>query len=142
MGQQCGQTWLQTFGQINSRFSPSHQLPTIQLATWDDYEEGSELETGIDNCVTVSIAANASGSNLVWTVGGNPNTIHHFSLFISTDGSNLMPLDAFTHALGSGARSYDLTTLNLAPGTYDLYVEAVGQPAMFNHITSPFTYVR
>ena len=92
--------------------------------------------------VTEMIARGISGAIVDWTVGGNPNTIHHFSVLISTDASHLMPLDAFTHALGSAARSYDLTKLNLAPGTYQLYVEAVGQPSMFNHITGPFTYVR
>ncbi len=56
MGQQCGQTWLQTFSKINSLYDSTHQLPVLQLVTWNDYEEGTEVESGIDNCVNVSAA--------------------------------------------------------------------------------------
>ncbi|MGH9538692.1 MAG: hypothetical protein ACRD3H_12245, partial [Terriglobales bacterium] len=33
MGQQCGQTWLQTFSKINSIYDSTNQLPTLQLVT-------------------------------------------------------------------------------------------------------------
>src|SRR5438270_5918258 len=54
MGQQCGQTWLHTFSKINSLYNSGRQLPILQLVTWNDYEEGTEIETGISNCLTVS----------------------------------------------------------------------------------------
>ncbi|HSS97109.1 MAG TPA: hypothetical protein VLK33_08765, partial [Terriglobales bacterium] len=54
MGQQCGQTWLQTFSKINGLYSSSNQLDALQLVTWNDYEEGTEIESGIDNCVSVT----------------------------------------------------------------------------------------
>src|SRR5580704_4292974 len=59
MGQQCGQTWLQTFSEINSLYNSGKQLSALQLVTWKDYEEGTEIESGISNCI--SISATASG---------------------------------------------------------------------------------
>jgi len=41
MGQQCGQTWLQTFSKVNSLYNSGNQLPALQLVTWNDYEEGT-----------------------------------------------------------------------------------------------------
>ncbi len=32
MNQQCGQTWLATFADINKHYSASNQLPLLQLA--------------------------------------------------------------------------------------------------------------
>src|SRR6202007_2129436 len=57
MGQQCGQTWLQTFSGINTLYNSGRQLPALQLVTWNDYEEATEIESGISNCLTLSAAA-------------------------------------------------------------------------------------
>jgi len=61
MGQQCGQTWLQTFAEINSLYNSGKQLSALQLVTWNDYEEGTEIESGILNCLSVS-ASTANNS--------------------------------------------------------------------------------
>ena len=90
MGQQCGQTWLQTFSELNGLYSAGKQLPDLQLVTWNDYEEGTEIESGIDNCVTLS--GSVAGNNLQWTIGGDESTIDHYTVYISTDGQNLMAL--------------------------------------------------
>ena len=50
----CGDTWLKTFSvarEYQGRYS------ALQLLTWNDYEEGSEIEPGIDNCVSVRASA-------------------------------------------------------------------------------------
>ena len=88
MGQQCGQTWLQTFSEINKLYNSGKQLPTLQLVTWNDYEEATEIETGINNCLTVS--ASASANALRWSIQGNENTVDHYAAYVSTDGKNLM----------------------------------------------------
>ncbi len=49
--QQCGQTWLTSIADANSHYSVDDQMAGIQLVTWNDYEEGTEFESGIDNCV-------------------------------------------------------------------------------------------
>src|SRR5439155_5872948 len=80
-GQQCGQTWLQTFAKVNSFYNSGKQLDALQLVTWNDYEEGTEIESGIDNCFSVS--AKMSGTALQWNITGNENTIDHYVVYIS-----------------------------------------------------------
>src|SRR5579863_8308531 len=90
MAQQCGQTWLQTFSKLNSLYNSGKPLPYLQLVTWNDYEEATEIESGIDNCVTVS--GSVTANSLQWTLSGQESTIDHYSVYISSDGQNLMPL--------------------------------------------------
>ena len=134
MGQQCGQTWLQTFAKTNSYYSSGNQLDAIQLVTWNDYEEGTEIETGIDNCF--SVTSSLKGTNLQWTITGNENTIDHYEVYISTDGLNLMPLNSMV----TGSRSLDLSTYSLASGTYTAFVQAVGRPTFINHMSGGIKY--
>jgi len=75
-------------------------LPALQIATWNDYEEGTSIEPGIDNCVF--LIPSQSGSTISWSVHGNENTIDHYTVFLSTDGQNLSPLidvPSGTHAV-------------------------------------------
>lgn len=128
VGQQCGQTWLQTFDMINKYYNSGAQLPALQLVTWNDYEEGTELESGIDNCLTVS--ASKSGPLLEWTVNGSENTVDHYAIYFSSDQSNLLELNtvpAGTHAMDLGA--YQLMTGKL-------YVQAIGKPSIKNQISA------
>ena len=62
--QQCGQTWLETFALAGRFYSARHQLPALIIPTWNDYEEGTEIETGVDNCVNVR--ASVEGEKLSW----------------------------------------------------------------------------
>ncbi len=134
MDQQCGQTWLQTFSQINGIYNSGNQLPSMQLVTWNDYEEGTEIESGIDNCL--SLSTSISGSSLAWKVNGNENTLDHYTVYVSTDGQNLMPLqDAAV-----GTHSVDLCGYSLGAGKYSLFVQGVGRPTVINHITGPVAY--
>ncbi len=139
MDQQCGNTWLQTIESANSHYSGSKQLPFIGLATWNDYEEGTEIEAGIDNCLTVS--ASLSGSVLSWTpkfskTTGSENTVSSYVVYSSTDGTNLTRLTT----LGTGTHTLDLSTFSLANGTYTISVQAVGQPSILNKISNSVTY--
>jgi hypothetical protein len=131
MGQQCGQTWLQTFSEINRLYNSGKQLTALQLVTWNDYEEGTEIESGVSNCVSVS--ANVSGNSLQWTTLGDPSTLDHYVAYISTDGQNLMPLGD----LNVGTNSVNLCSYSMPDATYTLYVQAVGKPSMTNQISGP-----
>ena len=136
VNQDCGQTWLSTFGEMNKYFSAGQQPQAVQLVTWNDYEEGTEIETGIDNCVTVS--GSMSGSTVNWSIsGGLENTIDHYTVFVSLDGENLMKLAD----VPAGTHQLDLTPYALAPAGYSLYVKAVGQPSIQNKMSAaiPFT---
>ena len=65
--QMCGQAWQQTFSEIGKFYSNGEQLPAIQIATWNDYEEGTAIEPGIDNCIYL---APAIGHEVSWSVNG------------------------------------------------------------------------
>ena len=134
--QLCGQNWLSQIGDAGTWYSASPtRLNAMQVATWNDYEEGTEIESGIDNCVTVS--ASMSGTSLIWAMTGQPNTVHHYSVFISTDGVNLMSLGDQPVT----SSSLDLSQYQLAPGAYTLYVKAVGQASLRNQMSGAVSYV-
>jgi hypothetical protein len=134
MGQQCGQTWLQTFTEINGRYNSGKQLSDLQLVTWNDYEEGSEIESGIDNCVTLS--ASVAGDALQWAIKGDENTVDHYTVYVSSDGQNLMSLTDMT----AGIHSLNLCGFNIPAGNYNLFVQAVGKPSLANQITGAMSY--
>lgn len=130
IGQQCGQTWLQSLADAGKHYSAAKQMLGIQLVTWNDYEEGSEIETGIDNCVTVTAAV--AGTTVSWSITGQMNTVDHFSVFVSQDGENLMWLsDAATTVA-----SLNLAQFNLNSGNYIAYVKAVGKPSLTNKMSA------
>jgi hypothetical protein len=130
MGQQCGQTWLQTFSELNGRYDSGKQLPALQLVTWNDYEEGTEIESGIDNCF--SLTASISSSSLKWTAKGDQSTIDHYVPYISTDGQNLMSLGN----VNPGSNSINLCSFGFANGSYSTYVQAVGKSSFKNHLSA------
>ena len=132
--QGCGQTWLSTFNKANGMWSTADQLAWFQLVTWNDYEEATEIETGIDNCVSVNAAV--SGNALSWSISGNESTLDHYTVFISADGQNLMSLGDFP----TGSRALDLSSFGFTPGTYSVFVKAVGKPSIVNHISAAATY--
>jgi hypothetical protein len=134
MNQQCGQTWLQTFAKLNSMYDSGHQLPDLQLVTWNDYEEATELESGIDNCLTVS--ESVSGNTLQWSVNGNENTVDHYTVYVSTDGQNLMPLSD----IATGVGSLNLCAFPIPNGNYQLFVQAIGKPNLANQMSEAKSY--
>ena len=130
VGQQCGQTWLQTLDEAKNHYSISNQMSGVQLVTWNDYEEGTEIETGIDNCVTVN--ASVAGTVVSWNIAGQATTLDHFSVYVSVAGGNLMWLKDATVA-GS---SMDLAEFNLEAGSYIVYVKAFAKPSLTNKMSS------
>lgn len=131
MDQQCGQTWLATFSEVNGIYNSGNQLPALQLVTWNDYEEGTEIESGISNCLTVS--ATLSSNVLQWKVQGDNRTIDHYVIYISADGQNLMALAS----LDPDVSSDNLCSNGVPNGTYTMYVQAVGRPSMANAMSGP-----
>jgi PKD repeat protein len=133
--QNCGQTWLQSFSEIGKFYSANNQLPALQIATWNDYEEGTTIEAGIDNCVY--LVPSQSGATISWAVNGQENTIDHYAIFISTDGNNLSHLaDA-----PRGTHAIDLSKLSLSAGTtYFIFVKAIGLPSIQNKMSPAIAY--
>jgi hypothetical protein len=125
--QRCGQTWLSTFELAGRFYSASHQLPALIIPTWNDYEEGTEIETGIDNCVEVKASIRA-GDTLVWNISGRENTIDHIAILEqkSSDWSEIGKFPPAKH-------SVSLPDLHVSTETANLCVVAVGKPSMHNH---------
>ena len=126
--QQCGHTWLNTLDEIGKYYGQNPQLAGVQLVTWNDYEEGSEIESGIQNCVSVS--AKARGNTLQWTLQGDESTVDHYSVWSSSDGANFKLLGD----VPTGTFSYDLASAGVAHGT-SVAVQAVGKPSLTNHLS-------
>jgi len=141
LDQQCGTTWLQLAAQVSaSGYSSSNQLENFQLVTWNDYDEGTEIESGIDNCL--SISASVSGNTLSWTLSGSgqESTIDRYRVWSTpaSDGQNLTLQREIT---AGGSHSLDLTTLALTSGTaYTIYVQAVGKPTILNHMANGVSF--
>lgn len=131
--QHCGQTWLDTFSDIGKHYSASNQLSAVQVVTWNDYDEGSAIEPGIDSCVY--LAPSITGNTLNWSVnGGSENTIDHYIVFSSADGQNLTNLGN----VPAGTHSFDLSSLK--SGSASLYVKAVGKPSIRNVMSAPVAF--
>ena len=136
MDQQCGKTWLQTFSQINSIYNSGKQLPYLQLVTWNDYDEGTEIESGIDGCF--GLQASLSGNSLQWNTSGDESTVDHYTIYSSNDGQSFTKLtDTKT-----GVHSVDLCSLTIPPGNIQLFVQAVGKPSIANRMPAPVSYTR
>jgi PKD repeat protein len=133
--QNCGETWLQSFSEIGKFYSSGNQLPGVQIATWNDYEEGTSIEPGIDNCVF--LVPSQSGSTINWIVNGDESTIDHYTVFISTDGTSLSHLID----VPSGTHAVDLSKESLsASATYFVFVKAVGLPSIQNKMSPAIAY--
>ena len=134
--QACGLTFVRSLSAVAKYLSraPSN-LPLLQVATWNDYEEGTEVETGIDNCG--SVTASVSGAIIKpvpsFTGQGSEETVDHYEVYLSVDGQHLM--DAGSVAVGGA--TFDATKLSLAPGAYKVLVQMVGKSHILNRISAP-----
>lgn len=149
-GQQCGKTWLDTIAYVGKRYSASNQLEALQIPTWDDYEEGSEIETGIDN--HLAITPKIEGSTLSWSVAAASDapddckqavsagfdierTVHHYELYAAhADAPDVLTKIGETKA---GTRTFDV---HLAPGAWQLTVRAVGQSSIKNTLSASVAF--
>lgn len=135
LNQNCGRTWLATLDEIGKYYASNPGLSGVQLVTWNDYEEGTEIESGIDNCVSVS--ARAAGNSVTWKISGDENTVDHYTVWSSSDGQT------FNHVadVKAGTHAADLSSAGIRPGSgVKVYVQAVGKPSMTNHLSAPVSF--
>jgi hypothetical protein len=130
--QLCGKTWVDSWGAVAGY---TGRLDAVQVVTWHDYEEGTEIQSGIDNCLTITAAMN--GPVVSWSVP-DESTLDHYTVYISIDGQNLMSLGDFY----TGTNSLDLTPYEFPRGTYQVFVKAVGKPSVKNTMSAPAFYYR
>jgi hypothetical protein len=136
--QRCGMTWINSMAAANAYYSTANQLPFLQVATWNDYDEGTAVETGIDNCYRVSAGVN--GNTLSWSLNAqssyaSTSTVEFFKVFDSTDGGATYSEIA---DLSTSARTYDLS--GLPAGTHQLFVKMCGRPNILDRSSSVVTF--
>lgn len=123
MARDYGKCWLTKCANLNSRIPPN--MFGVQVATWNDWEEGTQLETPIDNGITVT--SYLTGSIFQWTIAGGTNdesTI--LSYRVIADLGNGSAFLIHTENPG-GSKTLDLSTLAFEVGVpYSIYVIAVG----------------
>lgn len=128
--QLCGKTWIDSWEAVRDY---TDRLDAVQVVTWHDYEEGTEIQSGIDNCLSVSASVN--GNILSWSVP-DESTLDHYTVYISGDGQNLMSLGDYY----VGTNSLNLVSFNFAPRTYQVFVQAVGKPSVSNKMSPAAVY--
>jgi hypothetical protein len=50
MDRRCGETFEDTLKMFHRYDDPEHPMPFLLIATWNDYEEGTQIETGVSDC--------------------------------------------------------------------------------------------
>ncbi|HDR9481687.1 TPA: hypothetical protein QDC20_005543 [Burkholderia aenigmatica] len=121
----CGRTWLETFKSINERYSARQQLPFVQLITWNDYEEGSALETGIASCTAID--AQPVGASVAVRIT-HQETVDHLELYEQ--------LGAASFRL-AGRYPANTTSMPLPDGRAGTYfIKAVGKPFIENVVSA------
>lgn len=111
----------------------------MQWVTWNDYSEGTAVEAGVENDVTVT--AEVQGSALNWTATsgtGDESTIDHYEIYASPDGVHAADLGS----VPAGKHAFDLGPMRgLASGTtYEVVVVAVGRPCIRDHAAKAVAY--
>ena len=139
MDQACGQVWISSLTAANA-FDTADPLPFLQLITWNDYNEGTEIETGIDNCYTIT--AQVKDRTLTWHLQSSSSfaslsTVSHVEIYDSSDGEHLTLLGQ-SPAAASGTWDLD----HLSPGTHKLYARMVGKNSILNRISPAVPFSR
>jgi hypothetical protein len=144
VAQQCGQTLLMSAAKPAANgWGTSHQLPFVQLVTWNDYEEGTEQETGILNCY--SISETLSSYTIHWSLAANDShatlaTIHHYTVWRADPAGNLTVVanNVCAGNVSGCSNSYNLMGL-LPAGTWRIYTEMVGMPLIIDQVSNGVT---
>lgn len=110
-----------------------------QIATGTDLEEGSAIESGIDNFL--AIGSTITGSILAWSASGgtgDESTLDHYEVIATPNGIDVAILA--TPAIGAG-NSFDLSTVTgyVAPN-YTIYVLAVGKSCILQKKSAGIVY--
>lgn len=132
------------------------RLSALRLGT--NYEEGTAIESGIDNCLS-SLSTTINGNNLDWSVNfgsthngvaGDARTIDHYEFWDSLDNTNFTQIDSSISPSQAGCAATGASvsgcSLNIASflwekGTHNLYVQAVGKASIQNHLSTSSTFV-
>lgn len=136
--QDAGKCYLDTLAALAANV-PTH-CAGVQVV-WNDYEEGDQIETSIDNALTVH--ASLSGSIVTYSVSGgtgDESTLSAYRLLATPDGINAAVLANITPT-GAGG-TFDLSTVTGWTGgiPYTIFTIAVGKANIRSQFDSGLTY--
>jgi hypothetical protein len=139
LDQACGQLWMQSLTASN-RFHSMDGLRYLQIITWNDYNEGTEIESGIDNCLTVK--AEVEGTMLHWSLESTNAfaslaTVSHVEIYDSNDGENLRRIDTVP-----AERSGTWNLAALPAGSHKVFVRMVGKNSILNRMSGPVLFTK
>jgi hypothetical protein len=131
-----GKCWLHQ-ASVNAANMPTHCIG--MHINWDDEEEGTGVENGIDNAI--SVTASISGNTLSWSVSGgtgDETTIFDYLILASPDNVNA----AILGSIAKGVGSLDLGTFTgwTVGVAFQIYVIAVGQPCVRNQVSAAVSF--
>jgi len=132
LDQECGRLWMASLME-SKKFFRDKPLPYLQIVTWNDYNEGTEIESGIDNCMSVKAAVNDGA--LTWSLQSSNRlatlaTVSRVEIYDSTDGEHLSLLESLPPAPHG---TYSLA--GLAAGPHQLFVRMVGKNSILNRMS-------
>jgi hypothetical protein len=137
IAQQYGGVLGLTVGKIaSSGYTSSKQLSCLLVATWNDYEEGHEVETGVYNGISIN-QPTISGGSINWTFTKADS-------YVSTNTNNKQqiwtgvgsPTTLVQDNISPGATSGPAPTLYAGES---VWIYAVGQPNVLNQLSPPLT---
>jgi hypothetical protein len=138
--QQCGKVWLNTLKEAATQgFGTGNQMQAFQVNTYNDYDEGTEVQTGIDSCYSVTAAMASDGHTLGYTLSTanstaaplSPlnSTLDHLVVYYSTDSITATQVTTISPPLSSG--TVDIAGMGVPTGA-QVYVKLVGAPFIKN----------
>ena len=133
--QQCGQVLNLSANAITTAgYNAGTQLQYVQFATWNDYEEATEIETGVDNCISVN-QPTISGGNINWTLSksdatyATTSTISSISIYTGTTA----PTTLYASGISPTTTSY---VAPAASAGLNVWVYMVGKPLIQNRLSA------
>jgi hypothetical protein len=146
IAQQCGQVLLDSFAAINwAHTTLAFSVPYAQVATWNDYEEATEVETGVDSCYRVQNATySQSADQLTWQLNPTLGNSTHVSLS-TAHGYTVWKADASGNLTSIASPGPSATSLKgisklVGTGSWTLYVEMIGMPLIINRMLNGVAY--
>lgn len=138
--QQCGKVWLNTLTEAATQgFGTGNQMQAFQINTYDDFDEGTEVQTGIDSCYSVTAAMASDGHTVGYTLSTSNSTaaplsplnstLDHLVVYYSTDSITATQVTTISPPLSSG--TVDIAGMGVPTGA-QIYVKLVGAPFIKN----------
>jgi hypothetical protein len=111
-------------------------MTRMQWATWNDWEEGTEVESGTENNFALAVRMSTSNVLSRTITSGDERTVDHYEIYAATNGGNA----AFLCSVQTGIYQTNLSQIGLTSGNYQFYVDAIGKPCIRDHLSQAASY--